>query len=411
MRPQAEPLPAGGARAPGWRTWLALALVALVVSVRKTDALANPQLWAEDAWIFFHQQHTQGARALLVPYSGYLHLVPRLVALAVDACAPLAWVPAAYAWTSLLVLLVVARQALSPRLELPCRVPLALALVLVPHVSNEVFLNLANLQSILVAWTALLLVRRDPDPARGDPRLLGLADGAALVLCGLTGPFAPLFLPLFLLRWLRQRSRHRAAMLALALAVALVQGAVLWRNTPPSPAPSQLGPHALAVLLGQKAFGGLVLGTRLPYRLSPALLCALFAATWGVALAGTRGRQRAAVACFLAVGALPLAAVLVKFRSRPDLLVAPGAGMRYFYGPALFTTWALVVLACQPERWKRAVALALLALVLASSLASGFRSEPLEDLDWRGHSARIGREPGLRVPVHPGGRFLEFPGG
>ena len=55
--------------------------MALLV-VRRADALTNPQFWAEDATIFFKTAFEQPTLAsLLAPYAGYLHLVPRCVAL------------------------------------------------------------------------------------------------------------------------------------------------------------------------------------------------------------------------------------------------------------------------------------------------------------------------------------------
>ena len=52
----------------------------LVLYARMPDAFSHPQFWAEDGTIFFLDAHSGGWRALLDPYSGYLHLIPRAVA-------------------------------------------------------------------------------------------------------------------------------------------------------------------------------------------------------------------------------------------------------------------------------------------------------------------------------------------
>src|SRR5258705_12552214 len=67
---------------PAYRRFLALSgLIFLLLVLRRPDAVTNPQFWAEDGVIFFFGQiaHT-GLGALVVPYAGYLHIVPRLVA-------------------------------------------------------------------------------------------------------------------------------------------------------------------------------------------------------------------------------------------------------------------------------------------------------------------------------------------
>ncbi|WP_369914644.1 hypothetical protein AB8810_19375 [Xanthomonas sp. NCPPB 3005] len=55
--------------------FLAFALVCL----KSNDALAHPQLWAEDAVLFLKDQIEQQGLLLFRPYAGYLHAAPRLV--------------------------------------------------------------------------------------------------------------------------------------------------------------------------------------------------------------------------------------------------------------------------------------------------------------------------------------------
>jgi len=78
------------------RTSLVAVLVAaLVVFLRFPDALVHPQLFAEGGYVFFAGAYTDGLSSVLKPYAGYLHFVPRLVALGAMEIDP-KWTPAIY---------------------------------------------------------------------------------------------------------------------------------------------------------------------------------------------------------------------------------------------------------------------------------------------------------------------------
>jgi hypothetical protein len=60
-------------------TALFVAAVAILIW-RAPDAVFSPQFWGEDGAIFFRQQFGHAVPQLLIPYAGYLHLIPRLFA-------------------------------------------------------------------------------------------------------------------------------------------------------------------------------------------------------------------------------------------------------------------------------------------------------------------------------------------
>jgi hypothetical protein len=66
--------------------------VALLLLLRKPDLFANPQLFAEDASVFFRDQLVSPRTAVFYPYNGQFHLVPRLIAL-FESAVPLPAVP------------------------------------------------------------------------------------------------------------------------------------------------------------------------------------------------------------------------------------------------------------------------------------------------------------------------------
>ena len=71
--------------------------------VRLPGDTAYNTIWAEDASVFLNQALNKGIlRAFTIPYSGYLHVVPRLFA-ALAAVLPLAWAAAIFGIGSALV--------------------------------------------------------------------------------------------------------------------------------------------------------------------------------------------------------------------------------------------------------------------------------------------------------------------
>ena len=123
---------------------LVLCLAALILIIRKTDALINPQFWAEDGTLFFLEQYKYGVSAFFRDYAGYLHLVPRVIALFAERFFPYSLIPTVYNYSSLLITLLVVLSVFSARFKLNNKSLAALAIVLVPHYKNEIFLNITN---------------------------------------------------------------------------------------------------------------------------------------------------------------------------------------------------------------------------------------------------------------------------
>jgi hypothetical protein len=55
--------------------------LALMLFLRRPDALLNAQPWAEDGSLFLQQAMEHSFNSLFIPYAGYLHIIPRLVTL------------------------------------------------------------------------------------------------------------------------------------------------------------------------------------------------------------------------------------------------------------------------------------------------------------------------------------------
>jgi len=236
-----------------------LAACAGVLGLRRAGAWSHPQFWAEDGY-FYERARDLGWRALVLPYNGYLHTVPRAIAAVATLCDP-ARVPGVFVAGAALMTLYVASRAQSARCPLPHAAGVcALAVVLVPD-TREVLLNVVNLQWVLAGGLVLLLLA-------GEPRRRGQAihDAAAAAAFSLTGPFCIVMAPLFAWRAARRRTRFSRVLLAVVALGAAVQ-AFLICTLPGIPTPGPDDPARAGLLLqviGRRIGGSIVLGSLLP---------------------------------------------------------------------------------------------------------------------------------------------------
>lgn len=383
----------------GW----AILTAALVLIFRKPDLFLNPQFWAEDFYPFFVDANIFGPRVLAAPYNGYLHFIPRLIASLAAPFHP-SMQPAIYVAAALGITLAVVAQVFSPRLNLPGRPWLALAIVAVPH-TGEVFLNPANLQWITALALVLTLMKRDAI----DAAEWGM-DAAVLVAVGLTGPFSVLLLPLFLARaWVRG-TRASWVVVAILAPPAAVQAWHLCH----APAFLEMGAWRWSHLLG-------VLAVRLPMTLACGeVLPVKLGYAWTVSLGGAlvaafaffclrRGAWRGARVWLLAGLLLLLLAGIKRGRADTWAFYDTFNGDRYFYGPKVITLWLAVLITAElTSRRLRTLAVALLMGAFAANVPA-FRIKPQPDLHWAGYSDKIQAGERIEVPINPGWKVV-YPG-
>jgi hypothetical protein len=393
----AEPGPAGG------RLLLILLGLAALLALRKPDALLNPQLWAEDGSVFLVEQERLGATAILQPYMGYLHLLPRLTAWSAAQLLDPAWWPAWYNGVAFLVWCGVLARTLSPRLPLPHRPWLALAVLAGPQ-TGEILGTITNAQWV----TALLLVQqallRRPETTAQRTGDLLLVAGASL-----TGPFAAALLPLLAWKWWRERDRDALAALLVAGAAATWQLAHL---LPAAGAGAAAGDplEALAIVtrrlliwpfLGPAAAHGLPAGViaGVGLALGPALLA------WALR---PHPRREMRLRLLGAAGLLLAAGVL---RTRPDTWPQDDLNFadRYFFLPRLLLVWLVILeLDAVPRLAAWGARLALAAYVLLP--VPRFILPAAPDYRWREQCAPIRAGTPARIPILPEGWILDYPG-
>lgn len=388
---------------PSWLVVLAVCIAAL--TLKSPDAFGNPQFWAEDGAVFFQQQPAGAKLAWLVPYAGYLHLLPRLVAW-LATFVPLALVPATYVYASLLIN-AACIASLVQRL-LPAKLALAVfaGILLVPT-SGEVFGTLTNsqwfLQFFLLAWCFL-----PGGPVRWHWRApLALAVLAA----ALTGPFSVLLVVLHaaallaaavwrgLRPWLAAiadgGARERLAMLWLGAAV---QAAYLAEV--PGAAGESLGLDIRMEALGRWTQGHLFEAVPLPGGLFVALLVAL---TMFVVL---RRRQdgQAWVGPFLGLAmALALAEVALAAGKANVVGMDLGYGDRYFVMFKL-AFWLLTYDAARCLVWRRVhggMAVLAVLMLVSMQLRDHLQRSPMPDKQWRAAIEPVTRGETTVVEINP----------
>lgn len=324
---------------PVFRTKVAWMLV--IVSVfawRGRDALAHPQLWAEDG-VFLLDAIQEGLRVLFAPYAGYLHLLPRLIAWAATRLNA-GWIPAIFVYLAFGFTLVTCWRIFSPRFHLRGKPWMALAIVAIPH-SGEVYLTPTNLQWILV-FTLLVTLLSD-DLKR---RVEWLTDVGTVVIVGLTGPFILLLSPLFLVRAMTRRTVASWSIFGSVVLIALLQGWQVWFHSPPPWAGHPRGPLDLYR-------GWIVVTERIPVAIFSGKLWVDSASSRFVALIGivftgllawiiweekSQRAQRLTLAVFL-VTLLVIGVLRNRIDTWPD--GATNVADRYLFVPRIVFLWII----------------------------------------------------------------------
>jgi hypothetical protein len=374
--------------------------------LRKPHALHTPQLWAEDGSIFLMQADLHGTSALLMPYMGYLHTFPRLVAWLAPHLLDPAWWPAFYNGLSFLVWLAVLARLFSTRLDLPGKPWLAFAMIAVPH-TGEVFFNVTNVQWL----TAFVLIQQAliRPPINNAQRVTDLG---ILALVTLTGPFGVIFLPLFAWRWWRDRRGDNVAVLAVVVLCAAIQAWLVIKTGPRfefQAAPLNL--WTILVVLARR----IVLWPALGYDVAIALPAGVVGAIGGTFLFAVlawalrpHSRRLLRVQIVTAFLLIVLAAV---YRTRPDTWAADNLdyGDRYFYIPRVLLAWLLIWEFDATPRFVANAARVFCVGVLLAHLRTYTVRAP-EDYHWAAHVEPIRKGVPADLPTLPEGWLMEYRG-
>jgi hypothetical protein len=423
------------ARWPARYVGLACAL-ALLMFLRRPDAILRPQFWAEDGSIFFVEQLRLGFwSALGHLYAGFPFLVQRLVA-GLGSMAPTRMVPLVYNASAIAITaLSMATFALPSFRHLvrndAVRTAVCVAIVCMPA-GQELLATQATVGYFLVIWLVFLSVMRTPRTLTGST---GWCLGGAL--SALSGPLAPVAAPLWLLRAARGGLRRDgrdlafAAVQIAALVVVVGTTQLLGTGTTQSSTPP-FAWRAGDLWSATSALGWAVascidsacLPMRAFERLEASGTLAVVAPAAALALGGilafrelpARGRTTVCLAAYLLVSSLWLILtgrhiiVLLLHDAVPTLHLrtfqALGTRHRALPNVALLLAAAGLVDGVRRPRVRAAIAVIVSAALLVA-WGPEFRIPPFPDLQWPVWAARLDRKlasasPGpLVIPSHP----------
>ena len=402
---------------PGWparvrwrvqQPWFLVPACALLLFLRKPWALHTPQFWAEDGEIFMKQDDTWGDRAILIPYNGYLHLLPRLIAWIASRTADVAWWPAIYNGFAFAISVGLFARMASPRIVLPGKPWLMLALVAVVG-TGEVLINVTNLQWVTAFFLLLQLFIARPTTAAQR-----WGDLALILVIGLNGPFAIVFAPLY--AWRAWRERHADNFLALA-ALGICAGVQGWLVTRSGPALSlHIGsepfrPGMMLSVIGSRLVTWPILGP-VPVKAWPLWVHAAIAVAFiGPLLLWALRKDPLRPVRAMVVAAFVLLTAACAYRVRADTWQDDNLinGDRYFYISRVLLAWLLIL---EFNATPRALAHTARALCILGVLthAPRFMLPTPIDYKWAEHCDPIRRGVPANIHTLPEGWFIEYTG-
>lgn len=383
---------------------IVITLALIIIFIRMPNAFFHPAFWAEDGPLYFRLAYLDGWRSITTQTAGYLTLFQWLVG-NVSTYFPVSMAPAIFTAVATALTLVVVWLVTSPRLPLPAKPLLALAVVAIPA-GYELLGGLGNSQWIfpIGAFSILLM-----SPSKN--RFFSCGEAAFVSIFSVTGPFSLLLLPVCGLLIILGRDGSAGKRRILILSGIIVVGATIeaiyiLRNfvaalTPdlePIPSSWQLW---LVLPIARVTFpiGHHVLRTLGEAGSLPIALVAYGSIAYFALRAPYRQEK---IAMLLFAFAIIISGMI------KDRLVLPLNGMRYYYTAQVFAVWFFC---CVPqtnrvrEIFTGIVAIALLIMVLA------FANLPrvAKNSEWPTWSKEIHSGLPVKIPLAPKGWFITLP--
>lgn len=377
---------------------IAVLLAALLVA-RRPDALFNAQFWAEDGLVFFADDLlTGGWSSLLHPYSGYLHVVPRLVAVIGDPLPP-AYVPLFYNACAIGIAAACCALFASAAYRFliasdVIRAVLCVLFAVVPF-ADEFVGTISNVQWYL-SLGALLLVLAPVHPRRTGRIVV---QTVVVLLFSLSAPQTVIFVPLA--AWLAVKRRWIAAMPCLALLGGAAAQVAVYLSQRASVAGQGFDAVHVAIAtvfaFSSRVVMSTIAGTAQALEIAAAapFVAPLVAAAVVVAAFAfvRKDRQRlvhAAIVTALMVAAVALA---MSFRGTAEQFANPAQifarGERYFLLPVCLLL-VLVGIAVDGARGRaRTYAASAALLVVTAGAVHTVRVTPFSDDRWGDYAPRV----------------------
>jgi len=403
-----------------------------ILLARRPEAVIKAQFWAEDGAIFFADQMRVGFwHAVLLPYSGYLHVVPRILAALLSGLRIFA-LPAAYGACSLPIAALCCAAFSWPRfrvfvssdaLRFVCCLVMASAL----PAGGELIGSITNLQWFLAPLAMLIAFSGEPF-SKG--KVMPLATIVLMALIGLSTPGLFVVLPLFLWQVATKRGWVRWNSVAIVLALAVEIFEVIHThaggNKPHWKFSSILISTFVAAI--SKCILTPMLGAPILVQNSTRAMVAMFLLVLLIALpllvmfvmTLPDWRRRMLVLCATYIGVASLAAVLGGRNMADSYLVpldlAHLQGERYFFlGSCMVLFIAALaadfVMSRISHPLLKALPVAVLVMAYSYGAVRNFATPPMVDLLWPTYASEIEhwnelqrqgvRVGPLEVPINP----------
>jgi hypothetical protein len=413
-------------------------LIAALLLLRKPDLLTNPQLFAEDASIFFRDQWVAPGTAVFLPYNGQFHLVPRLIAL-LESLFPLAAAPLVCTFASILIHSLCLSVFFLPfnRWLIPNDLLRAAAcLVLATAFDGLEMVGFSGpLMWYLFLAGVMMLFR--PEDAAPASRWAKVSSVAAMAVIGWSAAPTLTLAPAAVWLAVRRRGVQRAVALTLLGALVVQCFGLVYSERSDRPAQPLEG----FIMLGWQVFAATVIswayagwatplgGKNVGLALStlnsagPSLFVVIAVAalvTWLFTVSIWRDRLRLAVGFYIALGTLASALYTRDLLGLALALNSPAAKVpaRYLVVPGALVVYIVcLILQRLPLRDARLQA-ACLVLVFAFGIRGNFRLPPYPDYPWTQVMPKVvewraARDAGtpkrIDVPIAPPRWFIVLP--
>ncbi len=365
------------------------------------STLRGTGLWAEDGSVFMVDALNHGLASVVKPYSGYLHLYPRLIALTstlrtftVPWIFTLGWLLSFFLmWGTIYC----AFRPLKFGASLSSLV--VLGIVLQPN-TGEVFFNLTNSQWFLAIGMSVYSLLCDV----GKHKTIAFA---MLMTLGLTGPFSIILVPPLLVKWYFARDFQENRSLYVAILIsALIQLLFVMQS------------QRLEGVVSSNVFDWIDAVVKfMSFGTSGAMqivaifmwLCYLLFVVSGVRSPDVLNTETFKRGLFLLIAMVFFyVAGLWVYRDRPALLSPMGFGARYFFIP-----YSLAIIAFPFVLHKRVSLLALgheawgvlLSTMFVVVSIFQFSESQIErpDLQFQSYRWWASKKPDVSIPINPGG--------
>lgn len=390
-------------------------LALLILFSRRPDALLNAQFYAEDGTYWYADAYNYSWHCIFMPEAGYLHTVPRLVAL-FSLLFPFALAPLVMNLVALWFQILPIHIFLSSRfgsIRFTTRALCSVLYLALPN-SFEIHANTTNIQWHLALICCMVLLARPP-----ETRFWKIFDISMLVLASIDSPLGVPLLALAVAVWWFRRDQGRIWALLALIPGTVIETCFLLFSHSRRDASNGASLSRLAGILGGQVFMSSVLGMRtfikFHYGHDPNLfMFQLIALSLGAVVVIYAVRYaplelRLFIIFAAAVLAMALRRPLASTQSLPDqwaMLLIPGVGNRYYFLPMIAFLGSLVWMigdSSAPSKIARYLAIGLMLLV-PLGIYRDWQYKPFVDFKFSKHVEILEQSPpGTRVviPINP----------